>query len=127
MNWLEVSVPANGDIDALCETLEALGAGGVVIEDEADFQRFFSENQKYWDFVDEDLAARFRGVSRVKFYLADDAAGRAALETVRLGDVVTVIHESDGFEVTARVTRYQYNPLTKGASWISVGAPCREE
>ncbi len=41
MQWIEVSVPAeSGEIDALCEKLAALGAGGMVVEDERDFQNF---------------------------------------------------------------------------------------
>ena len=41
----------------------ALGADGLVIEDEADFRRFLEENRQYWDYVDEELEARYRGVS----------------------------------------------------------------
>ena len=37
------------DIDALCERLTALGAEGLVIEDEADFRRFLEQNRQYWD------------------------------------------------------------------------------
>ena len=35
--------------------------------------------------VDDALEAQFRGVSRIKFYLADDDDGRAQLETIRAG------------------------------------------
>ena len=83
MNWLEVSVPAHGDPDAVCDRLLALGAESFVIEDERDFQSFLENNTQYWDFVDDALAEGYRGASRVKFWLSDDADGRAVLARVR--------------------------------------------
>ena len=84
MRWIEASIPTTtGEIDALCETLAALGVEGVSIEDEADFRRFLAENRQYWDYVDADLEQRFAGLSRVKFYLLDDEEGRASLERIR--------------------------------------------
>ena len=84
MQWIEATVPtAPEDVDRLCEQLAALGVGGISIEDEADFRRFLEENRKYWDYVDAELEARFRGRSRVKFYFADDADGRAELARIR--------------------------------------------
>ena len=83
MNWLEISVPAHGDPDAVCDRLLPLGAESFVIEDERDFAGFLENNTQYWDFVDEKLAEDYRGTSRVKFWLADDADGRAVLARVR--------------------------------------------
>ena len=84
MRWIEAAIPTTtGEIDALCETLAALGVEGVSIEDEADFRRFLAENRQYWDYVDADLEQRFAGLSRVKFYLPDDEEGRASLERIR--------------------------------------------
>ena len=86
MQWIEVSVPTRSDeIDDVCAQLAELGAGGMVVEDEADFQDFLEHNHQYWDYVDDALEAQFRGVSRIKFYLADDDDGRAQLETIRAG------------------------------------------
>lgn len=86
MNWLEVTVNAGkGDIDGLCTLLEELGAGGLVIEDESDFESFLEKNREYWDYVDEDLRAGKIGVSRVKFYLPGDEEGRARLGEIREG------------------------------------------
>ena len=74
MQWIEASFRTHSqDIDALCEKLTELGADGLVIEDEADFRRFLEENRQYWDYVDEELEARYRGVSRVKLYVEDEA------------------------------------------------------
>lgn len=84
MEWIEVSVPAQSEeIDALCQRLAELGAGGMVVEDEQDFQTFLEQNHQYWDYVDEALENQFRGVSRVKFYLSDDDEGRALLAVIR--------------------------------------------
>ena len=86
MQWIEAAVETKSEeIDALCDRLAALGACGMVVEDEADFQRFLEQNHQYWDYVDDELADKYRGVSRVKFYLADDEDGRAQLETIRAG------------------------------------------
>ena len=84
MQWIEVSVPTRSDeIDDVCAQLAELGAGGMVVEDEKDFQQFLEQNHQYWDYVDDALEAQFRGVSRIKFYLADDDGGRAQLEAIR--------------------------------------------
>ena len=83
MRWIEATVPAGGDADALCAALAELGVGGMVVEDERDFHEFLENNRQYWDYVDEALSARYAGLSRVKFYLSDDEEGRATLERVR--------------------------------------------
>ena len=86
MQWIEVSVPTRSDeIDDVCAQLAELGAGGMVVEDETDFQQFLEQNHQYWDYVDDALEAQFRGVSRIKFYLADDDDGRAQLAAIRAG------------------------------------------
>ncbi len=83
MNWLEITVNAkNGGVEELCTILEDAGIGGLVIEDEADFESFLETNKEYWDYVDEELRDEKRGVSRVKFYVSDDSEGRAMLEEV---------------------------------------------
>ncbi|MGX6992172.1 phage tail spike protein, partial [Pseudolactococcus reticulitermitis] len=45
----------------------------------------------------------------------------ATLETVNLGDTVSVIHEEDGLNIMARMLSYQYNPLLKAYISISLG------
>ncbi len=83
MQWIEATLPAGGDADALCEALAGLGVDGMVVEDEQDFRSFLENNHQYWDYVDEELSARYKGLSRVKFYLSDDEDGRATLAAVR--------------------------------------------
>lgn len=121
MQWIEVSVPAeSGEIDELCETLAALGAGGMVVEDERDFQNFLETNHQYWDYVDEALENQFRGVSRVKFYLADDEDGRALLDSIRssLGRELTTasVQDSDW----ENNWRQYYEPIEVGETLVVV-------
>ena len=121
MDWIEVCVGAeSGEIDALCEQLAALGAGGMVVEDEQDFQNFLETNRQYWDYVDEALENQFRGVSRVKFYLADDEDGRALLDAIRaaLGRELTtsVVRDSDW----ENNWRQYYEPIDVGEKLVVV-------
>lgn len=98
MRWIEAAVEtASENIDELCVRLESVGVGGMVIEDENDFKAFLENNRQYWDYVDEELESRFAGVSRVKFYVSDDADGLAVLERVRkdLGEKVSVSYIED--------------------------------
>ena len=71
--WLEVILNVKAEeMDALCATLIANGVPGLAVEEEEEFRAFLEENRQYWDYVDEGLAARMKGASRVKFYVPDD-------------------------------------------------------
>ena len=84
MRWIEATVKTTTEkIDELCTLLGDLGVGGMIIEDEADFHNFLENNQKYWDYVDEELEQKFSGLSQIKFYLADDADGAEMMAKVR--------------------------------------------
>ena len=78
-NWIEVTVPAHGDPEAVCDALAGMGLEGFVIEDERDFKGFLENNTQYWDFVDEELEASMAGTSRVKFWLPDSDESRARI------------------------------------------------
>ena len=98
MRWIEARLPAEGDVDMLCAALAELGVDGMVVEDERDFQDFLEHNHQYWDYVDEALEQSFAGVSRVKFYLSDDEAGRAVLDAVQSAGYVpetSFVEDSD--------------------------------
>ena len=78
--WLEVTLPVPAaELDRVCETLTANGMTGLAVEEEGEFLRFLEQNRQYWDYVDEDLAARMKGASRVKFYVPDSDEGRKQL------------------------------------------------
>ena len=121
MEWIEASVETKSEeIEALCAQLAELGAGGMVVEDEADFERFLEQNHQYWDYVDDELADRFRGVSRVKFYLSDDDEGRALLQSIRtaLGrEIKTVTVADSDWENN---WRQYYEPIEIGQKLVVV-------
>ena len=78
--WLEVTLPVPAaELDRVCDILTANGMTGLVVEEEQEFLRFLEQNRQYWDYVDEDLAQRMKGVSRVKFYVPDSSEGRRQL------------------------------------------------
>ena len=79
--WLEVAVnTAPEHLDEVCAKLTAAGMDGLVIEDEGEFLRFLEQNKQYWDYVDQELLDKMKGVTRVKFYVTDDEDGKAQLE-----------------------------------------------
>ena len=121
MQWIEVSVPTRSDeIDDVCAQLAELGAGGMVVEDETDFQQFLEQNHQYWDYVDDALEAQFRGVSRIKFYLADDDDGRAQLEAIRAGigrELTTATVRDSDWENN---WRQYYQPIAVGEKLVVV-------
>lgn len=84
--WLEVTLPVPAEkLDRVCEALTANGMAGLVVEEEGDFLRFLEQNRQYWDYVDEGLAARMKGASRVKFYVPDSKEGRRQLRQYLAG------------------------------------------
>ncbi|MGN0985943.1 MAG: 50S ribosomal protein L11 methyltransferase [Candidatus Enterenecus sp.] len=84
--WLEVTLPVPAEkLDGVCDTLTANGMTGLVVEEEGDFLRFLEQNRQYWDYVDEGLAARMKGASRVKFYVPDNEEGQRQLRRYLAG------------------------------------------
>ena len=78
--WLEVTLPVPAkELDRVCDVLTANGMTGLVVEEEGDFLKFLEQNRQYWDYVDEELAARMKGASRVKFYVPDTDEGQKQL------------------------------------------------
>ena len=80
MQWLEITIESGPErIDALTDSLTALGVEGLIIEDEESYMDFLENNRKYWDYIDEELRDAMRGLCRVKFYLEDSPEGEAQL------------------------------------------------
>ena len=78
--WLEIILDAKAEeLDGICARLIANGVPGLVTEEEGEFQAFLEENRQYWDYVDDTLLEQMKGVSRVKFYVTDDADGQKQL------------------------------------------------
>lgn len=79
-DWLEVTVETtDGEMETLAALLTMNGAEGLVLENETDFKTFLEQNRQYWDYVDDALLERMKGVARIKFYVTDDEAGRLQL------------------------------------------------
>lgn len=84
--WLEVTLPVPAEkLDGVCDILTANGMTGLVVEEEGDFLRFLEQNRQFWDYVDEGLAARMKGASRVKFYVPDSEEGQRQLRQYLAG------------------------------------------
>ena len=120
MRYIEVTVntPA-GELDARCEHMAALGAGGFVIENEEDFRDFLAHNRQYWDYVDEELENRFRGLSRIKCYLTDDGEGLSVLRRLRAAypELSTAFVEDSDWENNWREF---YKPIEVGEKLVVV-------
>jgi ribosomal protein L11 methyltransferase len=115
VKWLEIAVNTTPDeLDNVAAHLTAAGMEGLVIEDEGEFLRFLEQNRQYWDYVDQELLDRMKGITRVKFYVTDDADGRAQLEQYTRGldreYTVTPLSENDW----AYSWQKYYKPLVIG-------------
>ena len=115
VKWLEVAVNTTHDrLDEVSAKLTAAGMDSFVIEDEAEFLNFLETNRQYWDYVDQDLLDRMKGVTRVKFYVTDDDEGRKQMEQYIHGldaeYTVTSLAENDW----AYSWQKYYQPLTIG-------------
>ena len=85
MKWLKLSIDtAPAGLEPLENMLTMLGISGIEIEDENDFKEFLENNEKYWDYVDEDLMEEKSGKSCIKFYLEDSDDGMAQVAQVRI-------------------------------------------
>ena len=102
--WLEVSIDTtDAGMDDLAAYLTAFDLGGLVLEDEAEFQAFLEQNRQYWDYVDEDLMERMKGVARVKFYVTDDSHGHEKLSRITEG--LAALRERCGEELGTLAVR----------------------
>ena len=123
MRWIEVSVDTPAElIDERCQQMADMGAGGFVIENEADFKDFLDNNHQYWDYVDDELEQKFAGVSRIKCYLADDADGKAVLAAIRNAyaadsNIQTAFVEDSDWENN---WREYYKPIEVGEKLVVV-------
>ena len=120
MRYMEVTVNTPGaEIDARCQEMADMGAGGFVIENEEDFKDFLEQNHQYWDYVDDELENQFAGVSRIKCYLTDDEDGLAVLRRINAAydDVTTSYVEDSDWENN---WREYYKPIEVGEKLVVV-------
>lgn len=84
MDYIEVSIKTPEDeLDARSDELCALGIGGLIIENESDFEGFLENNHQYWDYVDDELMQRYRGISRIKCYVELNPEGEKLLRELK--------------------------------------------
>lgn len=115
VKWLEVVLDTNREeLDGLCARLTANGVTGMAIEDEADFKSFLEQNRPYWDYVDDALLERMKGVCRVKLYVTDDADGRRQLEQWLEGVKTPYRAASLGENDWAHSWQKYYRPMAVG-------------
>ena len=101
MAWLEITIDtASEKIDAVVTRLTANGFSDLVIEDQQEFETFLEENRAYWDYIDESLQEKLRGLSHIKLYLEDsDTAGlqrlQALVDQLDLPMTVSPMEETD--------------------------------
>ena len=101
MAWLEITIDtASEKIDAVVTRLTAKGFSDLVIEDQEEFETFLDENRAYWDYIDESLQEKLRGLSHIKLYLEDtDTAGlerlQALIAQLDLPMTVATMEETD--------------------------------
>ncbi|MBQ7693295.1 MAG: 50S ribosomal protein L11 methyltransferase [Oscillospiraceae bacterium] len=120
MRYIEVTLNTpKEELDARCEQMAALGAGGFVIENEDDFRDFLEHNHQYWDYVDKELADSFTGVSRIKCYLTDDGEGLSILREFRerWPELTTAFVEDSDWENN---WREYYKPIEVGEKLVVV-------
>lgn len=120
MRYIEVTVntPAE-EMDLRCQQMADMGAGGFVIENEEDFRDFLESNHQYWDYVDQELEDKFKGLSRIKCYLTDDEEGQAVLRQIKAayGDIETGFVEDSDWENN---WREYYKPIPVGEKLVVV-------
>ncbi|MCD7787005.1 MAG: 50S ribosomal protein L11 methyltransferase [Oscillospiraceae bacterium] len=84
MQRLEVLLQStSAEIGLLSRQLEEWDVEGICIEDERDFQEFLERHRECWDYVDEGLTQHYQGLSQIRFYLPDDAAGNQKLQQIQ--------------------------------------------
>ena len=115
IKWLEVTLDTTRDeLDALCARLTGNGVTGFAIEDEEDFKSFLENNRQYWDYVDDELLEKMKGVCRVKFYVTDDADGKKQLAAWTAGIDVPYTLSSLGDNDWAHSWQKYYKPMAVG-------------
>ena len=82
MAWLEITIDTESKrIEQTATRLTAHGFSDLVIEDQEEFETFLEGNRDYWDYIDEELQEKLKGLSHIKLYLEDtDKAGLKRLE-----------------------------------------------
>ena len=87
MDWLEITVTtAPAGIEYVASALTAGGFEDLLLEDQAEFEAFLEQNRSCWDYIDEELQQKLKGLSQIKLYLeSEDTQGMQRLEALISG------------------------------------------
>ena len=84
MQWYELTIKTSAaGIEPLSARLTALGYDSFVIDDETEYEDFLEKNRACWDYIDESLAAKLRGLSQIRLYIEDDSRAKDRIGTLR--------------------------------------------
>ncbi len=84
MEWAEISLKTTTEgLEIVTGFLMAQGVSSVMIEDAADFNRFLTDTEIHWDYVDEELMGLASCDTTVKFYLPDNPQGFETLNQIK--------------------------------------------
>lgn len=84
MQYLEVTIKTTAQgIGLTADALTAMGYDSLVLDDQTEYEKFLEENRACWDYIDESLAQRLRGLSQIKLYLENDDHALARLDELR--------------------------------------------
>lgn len=84
MQYLEVTIKTTAQgIGLTADALTAMGYDSLVLDDQTEYEKFLEENRACWDYIDESLAQRLRGLSQIKLYIENDDTALTRLEELR--------------------------------------------
>ena len=70
MQWYELTVKTSAaGIEPLSARLTALGYDSFIIDDETEYGAFLEQNRACWEYIDESLAKKLRGLSQIRLYI----------------------------------------------------------
>lgn len=84
MQWYELTVKTSAaGIEPLSARLTALGYDSFIIDDETEYGAFLEQNRACWDYIDESLAKKLRGLSQIRLYIEADGRAQDRIAALR--------------------------------------------
>lgn len=84
MQWYELTVKTSAaGIEPLSARLTALGYDSFIIDDEMEYGAFLEQNRACWDYIDESLAKKLRGLSQIRLYIEADGRAQDRIAALR--------------------------------------------
>lgn len=83
-NWIKVTIRTTHEgIEPVTGRLYQAGVAGTEIEDEQDFNEFFNDNRRYWDYIDESLVNKMSQGTKIITYVSNNEKGMQQLNIIR--------------------------------------------